>query len=237
MPWGIRRIELEKNQTYQYVHTFNKIGSLGAYSCLFALIPELDIGFSVLAAGDLPAGITNAIAETLTQTYIPTLSYIARAQAKATYAGHYRHASLLSNTTASTSNTTSSPPLNSSLTITVDPTAPGLNVTAWISNSTLMAPVAVAITANITPSYLPKIQPSVRLYPTGLEERLPDGGKKVAFKAVFEDLSLPESSGGFVTDCATWVGVTAVVYGSMPLDLFVFEFGPDGAVRRWCVKG
>ena len=53
------------------IHPSHKIGSLGAYSCLFALLPELDIGITVLAAGDLPAGIANAIAEALTQTYIP----------------------------------------------------------------------------------------------------------------------------------------------------------------------
>jgi hypothetical protein len=28
-----------------------------------------------------------------------------------------------------------------------------------------------------------------------------------------------------------WVGVTAVVYGSRPLDLFVFVVGADGRVR------
>ena len=94
-----------------------------------------------------------------------------------------------------------------------------------------MAPLAVALAANVSADYLPKMQPSVRLYPTGLEEVLPDGaGKKVAFKAVFEDLSLPESSGSFVTDCATWVGVTSVVYGSRPLDLFVFEMDAKGRV-------
>ena len=94
-----------------------------------------------------------------------------------------------------------------------------------------MAPIALALSANVSADYYPKMQPSVRLYPTGLEETLPDGaGKKVAFRAVFEDLSLPASSGSFVTDCATWVGVTSVVYGSRPLDLFVFEMGADGRV-------
>jgi len=193
------------------------------------------MGITVLAAGDLPAGITNAIAEALTQTYIPTLSYIARAQAAATYAGHYVHPSLL-NTTAGANTTT--PIVNSSLTISVDTTAPGLNLTAWLSNGTAMAPIAVGLNANVSADYLPKMKPSVRLYPTGLQQQVQDGEeaavgavRKVAFKAVFEDLSLPESSGSFVTDCASWVGVTSVVYGSRPLDLFVFEVGADGRVR------
>ncbi|KAK3308404.1 beta-lactamase/transpeptidase-like protein [Chaetomium strumarium] len=280
MPWGIRRIQLAKNQTYQFVHTFNKVGSLGAYSSLLAIIPELDIGFSVLAAGDAPAGLTTAIAETLADTYVPTLSYLARAQANATFAGHYRHASLLSNNStsvpqqppfANTTTTTTTPPpysngssssstsppplplLNSSLTITIDQTAPGLGVTGWLSNGTDMARLAVAINNNVSAAYLDRLSPSVRLYPTGLEDLLvvtdsesastnntgaregKNKKKRVAFKAVFEDiapagLEKEEEGLSFVTDCATWVGVTAVVYASKPLDLFVFEFDMDGKV-------
>jgi hypothetical protein len=116
-----------------------------------------------------------------------------------------------------------------------------------------MARVAVAINNNVSAAYLDQLLPSVRLYPTGLEELFPgnnnnnstDGGgkdkskkkKRVAFKAVFEDVAPagldPEGAEerSFVTDCATWVGVTAVVYASKPLDLFVFEFDEDGKVE------
>ena len=96
---------------------------------------------------------------------------------------------------------------------------------------------AVAINSNVTKEYLDKVKPSVLLYPTGFSESvtLADGGKgkKVAFKAVFEDLSLPERKPGMQmgTDCATWVGVTGVVYASRPLDLFIFEVDERGTVR------
>lgn len=247
---------MSADQSYQFIHTFNKAGSLGAYSTLLAVLPELDIGFTVLVAGVPPPSLTMAIADALTSTYIPTLMYVARDQANATFGGHYRHASLLNATTTPASNsssgsgsTTSPPPygnattistnttaprlLNSSLTVTIDPTGarPGLGVEDWLSNSTYMAFVAVGINMNASADYLSQMQPSVRLYPTGLEEPLADGGKKVAFKAVFEDLSMPNRSTSFVTDCSTWVGVTGVVYGSRPLDLFVFELGEDGRVK------
>ncbi|KAL2268950.1 hypothetical protein VTJ83DRAFT_3796 [Remersonia thermophila] len=244
MPWGIRRVQLEKNGTYQFVHTFNKLGSIGSYSAMLALIPELDLGFSILAAGVVPAGLPTGIAEALSETYISTMTWIARSQATATYAGRYVHESLLalengSDTLPKMDNDTA-PFLNSSLTITVDPSVPGLGVEAWFSNGTDMSLVATAITANVSSEYFAMLQPSVRLYPTGLEETsggnetLPDGrvvARKVAFKAVFEDISAPDMPGGnYVTECASWVGVTGVVYGSIPLDLFVFEFGEDGKV-------
>lgn len=93
---------------------------------------------------------------------------------------------------------------------------------------------AVAIGSNVTDEYLDKIKPSVRLYPTGFSEILPDGkGKRVAFKAIFEDLSLPERKPGMQmgTDCATWAGVTGVVYASRPLGLFIFEVDGEGKVK------
>ncbi|KAL1838571.1 hypothetical protein VTJ49DRAFT_2498 [Mycothermus thermophilus] len=245
LPWGIRRVQLEKNATYQFVHTFNKLGSIGSYSAMLALIPELNLGFSILAAGVIPAGLPTAIAEALSETYIPTMTWLARSQANATYVGRYVHESLLAlengeDTSPRMDNDTTPLFLNSSLIITTDPSAPGLGVEAWFSNGTDMSLVATAITANVSSEYFAQLRPSVRLYPTGLEEKvegnetLPDGrvvARKVAFKAVFEDISAPDTPGGnYVTECASWVGVTGVVYGSMPLDLFVFEFGEDGRV-------
>ncbi|KAK0727547.1 beta-lactamase/transpeptidase-like protein [Lasiosphaeria miniovina] len=257
MPWGIRQLGLSKDQPYQFVHTFNKAGSLGAYSSLLAIIPELDIGFTIMAAGDPPPGLAMDIADTLTRTYLPTMAYVARTQAKATFGGRYRHTgpatasnytgpATASNYTglATTSNSTSgfgnatgpyansSAPLNSSLTITVDADRPGLGVLDWFSNGTDMAFVATAIGSNVTSEYFDKMKPSVRLYPTGLEQPASSnaGGKRVAFKAVFEDLSLPARNASFSTDCATWVTATAVVYAKRPLDLFIFDFDRDGKV-------
>ena len=104
-------------------------------------------------------------------------------------------------------------------------------MTNWISNGTDIGFWAVAIGSNITAEFLDKIKPSIRLYPSGFEpEPTRDGGKRVAFKAVFEDLSQPDERASFSTDCATWVGVTGVVYGSMPLDLFIFEMDEGGKV-------
>ncbi|KAK3328096.1 beta-lactamase/transpeptidase-like protein [Cercophora scortea] len=246
MPWGIRQIDLSTGQPYQAVHAYNKLGSLGAYTSLLVIIPELDLGFSILAAGDPPPGLAMDIADTITSTYIPTIMTLARNQANATFSGVYNYtgnikvdASASGNLNSTRLNTTgpfqaraAAAPrtMNSTLTISVDANKPGLGVTNWISNGTDMAFISVAIGANITDDYFSKVKPSVRLYPTGAEEEVAGGGKRVAFKAVFEDLSLAEKKASFSSDCTSWVSVTAVVYGSKPLDMFIFDFDKDGKV-------
>lgn len=237
------------DQTYQNVHTYNKAGSIGSYFSLLALIPELDIGYTILVAGDPPPGLTMDIAEALTATYFPTLVHVARTQANTTYGGTYTYTgtaltSASSNiTTPLPSNSTlhakypltnTTTPLNSTLTLTVD-SGPGLALTRWISNGTDMLYVSVALASNLSSEYWDTLRPSVRLYPTGLEDAVPangtnKGGKKVAFKAVFEDVGGPAFNGTYKADCATWVGVTGAVYGSRPLDLFVFEVDAGGRV-------
>ncbi|KAK0619543.1 beta-lactamase/transpeptidase-like protein [Immersiella caudata] len=245
IPWGVRRIELTEEQPYQFIHTYNKAGSIGAYYTLLAILPELDIGYSILVAGTPPGSLTMDIAEALTSVYIPTLTYVAKTQANATYSGTYTYTGPLttaSNTTAtynsttghlrrrqSPFNNTTAPRLNSTLTVILDD-KPGMGVHNWFSNGTDMSYIATAINSNLSSDFFQHMKPSVRLYPTGLEDKLPNGGKKVAFKAVFEDLSLPEKNKTYVSDCATWVGVTAAVYGKRPLDLFVFEMDGNGKV-------
>ncbi|KAK3685315.1 beta-lactamase/transpeptidase-like protein [Podospora appendiculata] len=245
MPWGIRQIDLSSSgASYQSVHAYNKLGSLGAYTSLLVIIPELDLGFSILAAGDPPPGLAMDIADTITSTYIPTIMTLARNQANATFSGVYKYTGNItvgggggggnSSGTNATGPYPTNPPaaktMNSTLTISVDASKPGLGVTNWISNGTDMAFISVAIGANITDDYFSKVKPSVRLYPTGAEEKTTGGGKRVAFKAVFEDLSLAEKKASFSSDCTSWVSVTAVVYGSKPLDMFIFDFDKDGKV-------
>ncbi|KAK3501471.1 beta-lactamase/transpeptidase-like protein [Neurospora crassa] len=215
MPWGIRQLDIDSR----------------AYTALLAIIPDLDIGFSILAAGDLPPGLAMDIADTLTTTYLSTMTYVARTEADRMFSGQYRY---MGNITYTNGTIVERKRLNSSLTISTSPSTPGLILENWISNSTDMSFYTVAIGSNITDEFLDKIEPSVHLYPAGFSEILPDGkGKRVAFKAVFEDLSLPERKPGLQmgTDCATWVGVTGVVYASEPLDLFIFELDGEGKVK------
>ncbi|TGJ82356.1 hypothetical protein E0Z10_g6422 [Xylaria hypoxylon] len=203
------------HSTYQFATTFNKLGSIGKYSTLLAVIPDFDIGFSVAAAGEIPAALVTSIADTLSNTYLPTLQEIARSQANATYAGFYRSVDKA---------------LNSSLTISVDENHPGLGVGGWISNGTNLMALVVALSLNISREYWADIESSVRLYPSGLWDATANGGRRVGFKATFEDLSSPSVANPYTTDCATWVSVSSVAYGSQPLDEFIFDVDASGTV-------
>ncbi|KAI3333500.1 beta-lactamase/transpeptidase-like protein [Ustulina deusta] len=212
-PWGVRRLPLSQNSTYQFATTFTKLGSIGKYSALLAVIPDFDIGFAVTAAGELPAALVTDIADTLSDTYLPTMQGIARVQANATYSGTYESATA-----------------NSSLTISVEAARPGLGVGPWISNGVNMMGLAVALAQNISRDSWDNVRPSVRLYPSGLWDALPGGGRRVGFKATFEDIGAPGVANPYTTDCATWVRVAGVAYGSQPLDEFIFDVDGNGTV-------
>ncbi|KAK1780630.1 beta-lactamase/transpeptidase-like protein [Copromyces sp. CBS 386.78] len=121
------------------------------------------------------------------------------------------------------------------------PDRPGLGIENWVSNRTDMQYISVVLAAGYSPA-----SPSIRLYPTGLETVIPGEmnrdtgraatrGKRVAYKAVFEDLNVPSRTppSMFSTDCGSWVSLTGVTYGSMPLDQFFFEVdGAGGMVMR-----
>ncbi|KAI0466017.1 beta-lactamase/transpeptidase-like protein [Xylaria cf. heliscus] len=202
-PWGARRINVA-GQPYRWITAFNKAGRISDYSSVLAIIPDYDIGVSVLLAGELPANANFNLLDTVGEILIPAVEEAARAEAGAIYSGHY----VFSNTTQ----------LNSSMTIETDD-QPGLRVSQWISNGTDFAWISTVLQNG----YLP-ITPRIRLYPTGLEGPGIDGGKTVAFKAVFEDADAPsQATAMFSTDCATWINVASVIYGSAAMDELIFN--------------
>ncbi|KAI1458684.1 beta-lactamase/transpeptidase-like protein [Annulohypoxylon moriforme] len=215
MPWGVRALPLSPDMPYQFATTFNKAGTLGKYDALLAIIPDFNIGFSVLAAGDGLGGVAMTIADMLSNIYLPTMVNAARTQAKEVYSGTYK---------------SPDPTINSTLSVVADDQTPGLSLSSWISNGTNLMWYSVALSQGVQKDYWEKVQPSVRLYPTGLWDAAPDGGKRVAFKAVFEDLSLPNVSKPFTTDCVSWVTGSGILYGSRPLDQFIFNINAAGNV-------
>ncbi|KAK3328786.1 beta-lactamase/transpeptidase-like protein [Apodospora peruviana] len=210
-PWGVRRVSLQQENGKRTIDAFNKAGRIGYYSSLMILLPDYDVGFSVLIAGPNIPGNTNFnLADLLGAQLLPALEQAGREQAESTYAGDYYN-----------------PERNSSLRITTQSDRPGLGVENWFSNGTYMQYVSVVLQSGYSP-----VSPTIRLYPTGLETMLEGGGRRVGYKAVFEDANLPARPNSlFSTDCGTWVSFTGVAYGTHPLDEFVFELDNGGKVR------
>ncbi|KAI1459690.1 beta-lactamase/transpeptidase-like protein [Annulohypoxylon moriforme] len=208
-PWGIRRIPLSDGS--RVVDAYSKAGSINVYMSLLVLLPDYNVGITALLAGGWPGNANWDIADTIGKALLPALEDAAREEADANYAGTY---------------TAQDADLNSTLVLSTDPSRPGLGIDKWISNGTDMIPVAVRYTLNYNVT-----GPSIRMYPTGLETATAaaDGTRKIAFKAVVENLDLPDRSQAmFSTNCGTWVSQTAAVYADMPLDQFVFTLGSDG---------
>ncbi|OTB10938.1 hypothetical protein K445DRAFT_386396 [Daldinia sp. EC12] len=207
-PWGIRRIPLSDGS--RVVDAYSKAGSINVYMSLLVLLPDYDVGITALLAGGWPGNSNWDIADAIGAVLLPALEETAREQADASYAGTY----------------TANDGLNSSLVLSTDPSRPGLGVEQWISNGTDMIPIAVRYTLNYNVT-----APAIRLYPAGLETQpqREQGTRKIAFKAVVENLDLEDHSGDmFSTNCGTWVSQTTAVYADMPLDQFVFTVPRDG---------
>lgn len=138
----------------------------------------------------------------------------------------------LSNSTAILNATSSavpydaSSPLNSSMTIVMDE-KPGLGISSWISNGTDMRLTVAQLMTNYSDPYW--IDLSIRLYPTDLVVT-DDGTRTQSFKALFEDLASPLVEKTYSTACATWIGPTAYVYGSLALDQFFITTYSNGTV-------
>ncbi|KAI8631913.1 beta-lactamase/transpeptidase-like protein [Xylariaceae sp. FL1651] len=210
VPWGARRINVA-GQPYRWITAFNKAGRISDYSSVLAIIPDYDIGISVLLAGELPGNANFNLLDIVGEVLIPAVEEAARAEAGALYSGHYNFANMSR--------------VNSSMTIQTDD-QPGLSVPQWISNGTDFAWTSTVLQNEYYP-----LTPRIRLYPAGLEEVSADGSKKVVFKAVFEDADAPsKATAMFSTDCATWINIESVIYGSAAMDELIFNVDPNGKV-------
>ncbi|KAH9864528.1 hypothetical protein J1614_010463 [Plenodomus biglobosus] len=217
-PWGVRRIQLAKDtQPHRTLSVFTKAGKFRDYTSFLTLLRDFQLGFTIMLAGK-PALNNFLVADLLGASLIPAYDAVARAEADKLYSGIY-----VDRETADMGIGT-----GSWLTISTDPNKPGLGISNWISKGTNMVEMAIKLQSG---SDQTPFRPETRLYYTQLESKTVDGGKNQAWKAVFEDTGgLAGRQQPFSTDCGSWVGITGVTYGSMPLDEFVFNFDSAGKV-------
>lgn len=226
MPWGLRRLRMgQSGNPHRTVTAFTKAGGVGDYSALISILPELNIGMTVMVAGADTAGVVWSIADYLGAVLLPSYDAASRDDANARFSGTYQ-ADPASN-------------LNSTLVLDTDPARPGLGVATWFSNGTNMIPTALALQTGMAVASDPgadnsTAMPTVRLYYTGLQSATASGGVLQSFRGIFQSIgpdTNPSSPGSkFSTDCGTWVDYTSVTYASLPLDAFLFESDVSGNV-------
>lgn len=205
-PWEIFRITHPVNGRVSDLYT--KEGDGQGFSSYLILSPDHGAGFTILIAGNASTVIANtAIADILTSTVIPALESQAAAEAAHKLAGTY---------------ISTSPNLNSSVTLSVDPSrGAGLLVTSWISNGTDMF------------SWLPSLVggDELSLFPADLRSAPVGQAVRVAFRGTFGLSNYKRDVGIFVDQVTTnlvWANVDTAIYGGASLDLFVFDVDAKG---------
>ena len=205
-PWEIFRFT--QPSTGRVNDLYTKAGDAPpAYSSYLILSPDHGAGFSILIAGNQSTVIArSALADTLTSTVVRALESEAAVESVHNFAGRY------------VSNSTS---LNSSVTLTVDPSmGSGLHVASWISNSTDMLAFLETLTGD-----------ELSLFPTGLRSALPDQAEKLAFRGTYGSSKYSRDVGLFVDQGTTnivWESVDSSIYGGASFDLFLFDVDANG---------
>ncbi|KAI9847188.1 MAG: hypothetical protein M1837_003051 [Sclerophora amabilis] len=206
-PWEITRVPTTDNRA---VWAYTKSGQIGLYRSLVVLLPEWNVGYTVLGAGTGCTNSVNNLGRVVAAIITPALEQAAKNEAKEIFAGSY-----------STKDMTAS--IQSSITIEVgDDRKPGLEVTRWEYNG-MDAFALITALVGADPGDRDKV--SIRLYPMGLNSyNGADGIKKSGFRALY-GVSDPDAPGA--DDCTSWMAVDALEYGAIGVDNFLFGIGKD----------
>ncbi|KAL4906981.1 hypothetical protein BDW74DRAFT_150108 [Aspergillus multicolor] len=120
-PWEIYRYE--HSDTGLVTDIYTKLGDSGNYGAMALFIPDFDAGLNVITASSSATRgqHTLDLVQAVIDVYLPALTKQAARELEQKYAGSY---------------VSTTPGLNSSLTLIASKTSPGLAITSWIQNST-----------------------------------------------------------------------------------------------------
>ncbi|RGP73957.1 beta-lactamase 2 [Fusarium sporotrichioides] len=203
-PWEIARVPSTTKRS-NWVYT--KGGDLGAYKSLMALLPDWGVGLTVLAAGSDAPGVVNAVSSLIASELVPSLEQAAKRQASSTFNGHYGDG-------------------KNNMTVTVQKGLPGLGVTSlFVKEHDMLDSIRLMVSGSPTgPGNV-----SMRLYPTGLQERTEGGIRHEGWRAVYEIIDDSSPSSHY---CASWFGVDSVTYGGVSVDEFIISLSRDGTAQN-----
>jgi CubicO group peptidase (beta-lactamase class C family) len=212
-PWEIYRYEYKDSGIVTDIYT--KLGDSGSYTGLLVLVPDFEIGFSILGAsnGTVHTQTIQFIADTLTNSLMPALVNQARQETLSNLAGTYK---------------SNDKKLNNTLTVAVpssSKSAPGLVITEWVSNSTDLKSHLAETLINWVPQLPPaKANPNlVRLVPTIQDIA---GSGQIAFQMETVDPTGPIPGHLFTKmySAGDWAStIDQLTYHDIPINEFVFN--------------
>jgi CubicO group peptidase (beta-lactamase class C family) len=202
-PWEILRYQHDSGVVSDI---YTKSGDSGSYSSFFVLIPDYNVGFTVLTAlsGAKRNPLAGAIGDLLSNTILPALEAQAAAEAEHNFAGTY-----------------SVPGHNSSLTLSVNKTegaVPGLILESIINNG----------------SDIREVQPTWFGPGARLLLSIPEVGGRVAFRiATPGDIPIIDKSRKLFSGFGSgdFVLSDSLAYGGISISLFEFEVDEDGKAK------
>lgn len=222
-PWEIRSLTV--NGTGRKVDYYTKAGDVGTYHAELVLVPDYQIGFTVLAAGvdSQASAIRTALVDTMISVFAPAVEEAAREEAAENYAGVY-----VDNTS------------NSSVTITTNSSRLGLGIEAFRSRGVTTLDL-IAEAEGEAPGYIPRLFSNT--LQTISKSKTCNGTyiSRTGWRAVYSPVASTTNTTSAADGCGAWVAVNAPIYGQRTLDDFVFEMGEDGKAvaidaRTWRLK-
>lgn len=221
MPWEIFRVEVSGQTVELYTKSGNCEYSFGctskahlvicsqggAYNNVIVLVPIFDFGFTILTASTSSSNVWEDLTNMIVAEILPALERVVREQAEKSFAGTYRSSTL-----------------NSSITLAVD-AQPGVKVTQWTSNGTDLKSVL----------FDSALGSDFRLVPNELYGE--DSGK-VGFTGIYHNpaAGTSDNSTEFYWHCPSWTGVSALTYGNIGLEQFVFSVDGESGEAKTVVS-
>ncbi|KAL2862801.1 serine hydrolase domain-containing protein [Aspergillus lucknowensis] len=209
-PWEIFRPTTLTNGSRPIDH-YTKSGDVPGFSSSYlVLVPEYNVGVSILGAGPDASTFVPLLLDTVQAALIPMLEEMARMQAAKEYTGQYEWKAGNE---------------SSVISLGVDD-GPGLKVSGWTKGAIdMLKSFDVAMFGSISEDAVP---PDVRLYPIGADDRW-----YVDFTEQDKGPSSQRKKPGALrgSACMPWYRVDGFHYGKVRIDEVMFRRGEEGVVE------
>jgi CubicO group peptidase (beta-lactamase class C family) len=192
-PWEIYKAPYVGKSTWIY----SKGGDTGLYSGQFSLLPDYDMGFTVLAAGDDSSNMRNFLTDIVTAIAVPAMEKASKEEAASVYAGTYTNAIA-----------------NDTIKLVLDD-YPGLLISHWVVNGT-------DIVSSFRATGI-----ELRLNPSGLHssDNKKQGFRMLQNEVISTNTTFVD--GTVVQTCIDWLSISSIPYGGVALDEFAISLNKD----------